>query len=125
MPVHQRDNSFQERRSNLRYPVQTEIEYRLVRGQRLMEAGHGEVINISNGGVLFRSAKPLPAGTKIELSLLWPARLSNGSILRVGVRGRVLRGTKNGTAVRILSYDFGLRRNCLGWTPAIEYHHRN
>ncbi len=125
MRVQHTDESFQERRSNLRYPVAAEIEFRLVYGQQLGEAGYGELVNISNGGILFRSATPLPAKAPIELSLAWPTRLGNGSALKLAVRGEIVRVRNKYAAVRIVSYNFRLRRNCLGWTTGVERHGRN
>jgi hypothetical protein len=56
-----------DQRSNRRYPIVLEIEYKLLRKGRVERLGLGKTLNVSSGGVLFEANEPLPAGSSIEL----------------------------------------------------------
>jgi hypothetical protein len=95
-----------DRRSGLRFPFDSGVEYRILRGGRTTESGPGRTLNISSSGVLFESdARPGP-GTTVELSIAWPARLYDGAPVQLRVRGRTVRVSGDAVAVRISSYDF-------------------
>ncbi|HJT86350.1 MAG TPA: PilZ domain-containing protein [Bryobacteraceae bacterium] len=97
-----------ERRSGRRYRLALTVEYRFFR-HRQIEMGRGSTVNLSSDGILFESASALPVGSKIELSIAWPARLGNSVGLSLAVSGRTVRVHGNLTAVRILGYVFRTR----------------
>jgi len=99
-------NGRDERRSDCRYPINAEVEYILRRRQRVAESGRGQLVNISGGGILFKSAGAIPPRMGIELFIAWPARPSNVSLF---VAGRTVRSEGTRTAVKILRYEFRTR----------------
>src|ERR1035437_4087422 len=95
-----------DRRSSRRYPLESDMAYRIVAGQRVLEAGSGRTVNMSASGVLFQSTCALPVGKHVELSIAWPARLSNKVRLQLRIMGRTIWSGSNSTAVQIQRYDF-------------------
>ena len=98
-----------DRRTGHRYPIDVEADYRLFRQGRLVQAGHGRTIDLSSSGVLFDAGRPLAPGMKIELSIHWPGRLSEGAALQLRVEGRTVRAQAGCTALRIMDYQFRTR----------------
>jgi len=99
-------------RRHRRYPIALEIQYKWF-NSRLEHMGSGTTMNISSGGVLFRSAQPLPTRCSVELALSWPFSL-NDCALKLVMRGRVVRSDDHSTAVQVSHYEFrtaGLRRD--------------
>jgi len=110
-----RAHSIDDRRGARRYPIQAELEYRIVRGGKLISSGRGHTIDISTGGILFRSASDVPssdvpADYRVELAVVWPAQLSGGIDLQFCARGRTVRSDQNRTAVKIDRYEFRTKR---------------
>jgi len=73
------------RRSNYRYPIRIDLEYRLLKGSRVLKAGRGRTVNFSSSGILFESEESLPPAMRIHLSIAWPARLNNRVALNLHV----------------------------------------
>ena len=69
-------------------------------------AGRGELINISSGGLLFRSDSVLPKGELIEVDLAWPTPLDAVQPTRLCIHGIVVRSDAGGTALSIAKYEF-------------------
>jgi len=105
--------SIDDRRLNRRYPVNSRVEYTIVGS---VVSGSGSMVNISRGGVLFRTADalPLPLGSQIALSIAWPGELTLAAALNLQVIGEVVRRHGNCTAARIRRCDFA-RRRCDVW----------
>jgi len=109
-PLPQTQGTFDMRRHH-RYPIALEVQYKWSYS-RLEQLGTGLTLNISSGGVLLRTAEPLPARCSIEMSLNWPFSL-NDCALKLVMRGRVVRSDNQSTAVQVAQYEFrtaGLRR---------------
>ena len=64
--------------------------------------------NIGSGGVFLKAQNPLPVGQQVELFLDWPAMLDGRRPLRLVIKGRALRSSARGTAVRLLRYEYQL-----------------
>ena len=96
------DSAFRERRRFRRFSLALPLQFRLGSGI----TGIGESINMSSGGLLFRSAATLPAGELIELELYWPVMLDEQRPLRLRLSGMILRGNPDGTAMAISKYEF-------------------
>lgn len=92
-----------ERRATRRYPISSDLYYRILHRKKVIECGRGRTIDISSTGLLFESNLTLPRGLKIEICIDWPA-LSDR--LELCAEGRIVRGKKNCTAVRIRKYSF-------------------
>jgi hypothetical protein len=80
-----------DRRNKLRFPFNRELRYKLLENDTIIAAGEGETIDMSSGGVAFRTNKTVTAGTLIELSISWPALLYDSCPMRLVVFGRVAR----------------------------------
>ena len=99
-----------ERRGNPRYPIDTALVYKLIRQGRTIEAGFGRTVDVSSSGILFESARSLPPGMQIEISMAWPARLSDAVDLQLCVLGLTVRGQDKRTAVIIRRHEFRTKR---------------
>jgi PilZ domain len=95
-----------ERRSNPRYPIHLDFDFRLLPDERPVLTGRGRVVNLSSSGVLFECDSDLPLGMWIELSIDWPVMLNNEVRLKLQGKGRVVRVKGNRIAVTIERYDF-------------------
>jgi c-di-GMP-binding flagellar brake protein YcgR len=93
-----------ELRVHRRYPIILAVQYKC-NHRRAQQRGSGTTINISSGGILFRSAEMLPLQSLIELALSWPVPL-NDCPLKLVMRGRVVRSASEATAVSVLHYEF-------------------
>ena len=98
-----------DRRKSRRYQIRADVEYCLIRRTRKVERGRGSVVNVSSGGVLFEAERALDVGFSIELTVAWPARLSDTVGLSLWIGGRTVRSDGNRTAVTIRQYEFHTR----------------
>lgn len=111
-----------ERRAKLRFAVNREVRYKLLKNDRIVATGKGETINMSSGGVAFRtdalSQATLPEGGHyIELSISWPALLDNNCPMRLVVFGKVTRVSDSMIASTVEKWEF--RTGSRQITPAI------
>ena len=95
-----------ERRSTDRFPIEREVRYKVVSKRSGNEAGSGQTVNFSSGGVLFTTEQMLIPGKKIELAISWPAQLDSRCPLKLLARGRIVRCDSNRAAVEIQQYEF-------------------
>ena len=97
----------EERRSTQRYSVALELRYRSIRGQDSVDTGTGISINLSAGGILFRTQSDLRIGEVIEISLPWPAWRPEGiPAINLYILGQTLRTEGNCVAVRIWKHFY-------------------
>ena len=97
-----------ERRGNDRFPIESELRYRLL-DARAPESGLGRTLNMSSSGVLFTSESALPIGRKVELSVDWPAELNENCGLKLVAQGKIVRSSTECAAITIDKYDFRTR----------------
>ena len=95
-----------ERRRSSRFPIEREVRYKTLNQRTEILAGNGKTLNISSSGVLFTSDHELPVGTRLELSISWPAQLNEKCFLNLVARGRVTRHIKGSLALQIQQYEF-------------------
>ena len=95
-----------ERRRSSRFPIEREVRYKTLNQRAEILAGNGRTLNISSSGVLFTSDHDLPVGTRLEVSISWPAQLNEKCLLNLVARGRVIRHTKGQLALQIQQYEF-------------------
>jgi hypothetical protein len=95
-----------EQRSHQRYPIQLEMEYRLLNKGRAEHSGTGKTCNISSGGVLFEALGTPPMGSTIEVMLSWPFLLEGVCPLRLVMRGRIVRSDVRGIAIQSSYHEF-------------------
>jgi PilZ domain len=95
-----------ERRRSSRFPIEREVRYKTLNQRAEIMAGNGKTLNISSSGVLFTSDHDLPVGTRLEVSISWPAQLNEKCLLNLVARGRVIRHSKGQLALQIQQYEF-------------------
>jgi hypothetical protein len=100
------DASGAERRRSSRFPIERELRYKTLNQRAEILAGNGKTLNISSSGVLFTSDHELPVGTRLEVSISWPAQLNERCLLNLVARGRVTRHIKGQLALQIQQYEF-------------------
>lgn len=91
-----------DRRQHFRYPLNLEVQYRLPDKR----AGLGKTLNISSGGIFFKTSGPLPQRSQIHLAIDWPFLLDGVCHLKLMVRGQVVRSDAKATAIKVSSYEF-------------------
>jgi hypothetical protein len=98
--------SERERRVKRRFPIEQDVLYKMLYGQRIAETGIGKTMNISSGGIWFSTETVLSSGMPIELSLSWPVLLNDSCPIKLMIYGCVIRSSRRGTAAIIERYDF-------------------
>ncbi|PWU07883.1 MAG: hypothetical protein C5B51_08865 [Terriglobia bacterium] len=98
-----------DRRSGHRYKITADLEYRVIHEGQILQTGSGRTLDVSRGGILFKSQEILPVGTLLELAVAWPARLDNSVALNLCVSGEIARASGDHNAVRILKHEFCVR----------------
>jgi len=98
--------STSERRRSSRFPIEREVRYKTLNQRAEILSGYGKTLNISSSGVLFTSDHELPIGTRLELSISWPAQLNEKCLLNLVARGRITRHAKGQLALQIQQYEF-------------------
>ncbi len=109
MPLEQEQACDADRRSTDRFPIESELRYKVVEDRGAREAGVGRTLNMSSSGVLFTSETQLPVGQRVELSVDWPAQLNENCGLKLVALGRIVRSSGEAAAMRIDKYDFRTR----------------
>ena len=69
----------QANRVDRRYPIALPLRYSAQRRKTPYAQGTGQTLAIGSASVLFVAGEPLVAGTSVELTLDWPARLAGPS----------------------------------------------
>lgn len=65
-----------ERRATDRFPIESDLRYKLIEAKFLAETGQGRTLNMSSGGILFTAEGSIPVGRRVEVSVEWPAQLN-------------------------------------------------
>jgi hypothetical protein len=98
-----------ERRTTDRFPIETGLRYKLIGKDVSANTGSGLTLNMSSSGILFTTPAPLPAGDRVQVSVDWPASLSEQCGLTLVAQAKIVRSSENATAVVIEKYDFRTR----------------
>lgn len=94
------------RRNKIRFPMQRDLRYKLLKDGATVESGTGLTVDIGSGGVGFEVGRDVPAGNFIELSISWPVLLEDACPMRLIVFGRVVRSENGRAACTIDKYEF-------------------
>ncbi|HLI84007.1 MAG TPA: PilZ domain-containing protein [Bryobacteraceae bacterium] len=101
------ERNSEERRESPRFDVRLTLRYRLSqKGEADSRWQTGVTRDMSKGGVGFKTKRPLPVGSHIELRIDWPARHESAEPVDLQATGFVVRSDQNRTAVRISSHRF-------------------
>jgi hypothetical protein len=95
-----------DRRSDRRYDIALDLRWKVIRRRRVLDAGTGITLDLSSGGILFETDRPLPTGLNVELAISWPVLLHNVAPLQLVVTGRIVRTSGRRTAVRMIQHEF-------------------
>ena len=99
-------NGERERRYKRRFPMEQDVRYKMLYGQRIAETGSGRTTNVSSSGIWFSTESMLTTGMPIELSLNWPVLLNDTCPMKLMIYGCVVRSNERGAAVAIERYEF-------------------
>jgi hypothetical protein len=92
-----------ERRSHRRFELELELRCKLMDSREVFP---GKTCDLCSGGVRFQVDCHIPVGTNVELSILWPVLLGNVCVLKLVMRGPVVRSGADGIAIQRVSYEF-------------------
>jgi hypothetical protein len=95
-----------DRRLQRRYPLELDLEFRVIDGDNVVFTGTGKTGNLSSGGVLFHAGDDVQYGPHVELAVRWPAVLGNSPFLELRIFGRMVRNDSQGVAMRMSRYHF-------------------
>ncbi len=95
-----------ERRARKRYEVRLAIRYRVSQRGTIARVGNGTTSEMSTDGLSFRTRKPLPIGSHIEMEIDWPMRYSDIYPMDLQCTGFIVRSEGGRTAVRLMSRKF-------------------
>ena len=99
----------EERRKAKRFAIELELRYKTIGKREEPLIGFGKTVNISSSGVLFTCEQKFVAGTRLELSICWPAQLNEHCSLNLVARGCVARSERDHLALRVDRYEFRTR----------------
>ena len=100
------DRTAQERRETKRYELHLPIHYRVSQKGSVARWGTGITREISTTGLSFRTRKPLPIGSHVEMIVDWPAKYSEDQPIDLQLTGFIVRSDSHRTAVRVTSRRF-------------------
>ncbi|MBZ5728250.1 MAG: PilZ domain-containing protein [Acidobacteriia bacterium] len=95
-----------DRRNSRRYDIRLPVHYRVSQKWVMARSGSATTCEISTSGLSFRSRKPLPVGSHIEMIIDWPARYGDVYPIDLQATGFVVRSEHGRTAVRVTSRKF-------------------
>jgi len=95
-----------DRRAKRRYPINLDVQYKLLKHRRVERLGSGRTLNVSSGGVLFEADGLLPTSGPIEIALNWPFLLHGSCGLKLVMRGRIVRTDDKATAMKAEFHEF-------------------
>jgi hypothetical protein len=95
-----------ERRSDRRYEIVLEVQWKLVHRRRVVESGTGRTHDLSSHGILFDAGRRLVAGRILELSIAWPVLLHGTAAMKLVASGKVVRSNGTLAAIRMTQHEF-------------------
>jgi hypothetical protein len=108
-PAHSFETRTTERRASPRYPLEAELEYRVLTAGQESWTHAGHTLNMSRNGLLFHTEEYLENGAAVELWIDWPARPRDlERWLRIW--GWVVRQRDRSVAIAIRQYSFEQHR---------------
>jgi hypothetical protein len=107
--AHSVESTSSERRASARYPLNAELEYRILTPGQESWVRLGRTLNMSRSGLLFQTEEFLENGSPVELWIDWPARPPElERWLRIW--GWVVRQRERSVAIAIRQYSFEQHR---------------
>jgi hypothetical protein len=85
------------------------MEYELIRGSQVLEAGRGTTIEISSGHIVFVPENQISAGLSINATVDFPSH-DDGLVPKLRIWGETVDVERGRVAVRILGYEFFMEK---------------
>ena len=98
-----------ERRASVRFPLTLDVRYSVSHRRAPVEAGSGQIIDLSSSGLRFAAQGPLEPGLKLDVAIDWPVLLDGRVQLQLIVTGVVVWSSGTETALQIQQHDFRTR----------------
>ncbi len=95
-----------DRRTSFRFPLQLPVRYRAIGSSTPSEWIVSESVDISSGGLFFKTSEAVVPGQSLEAWVSWPVFLDNHIPLRLATKGLVVRNAPEGVAMRFETYEF-------------------
>jgi hypothetical protein len=95
-----------ERRASRRYPVNADVEFRLISDSEIGAYQRACLVNLSTNDLMLECDGELAQGQEVELMIQWPARRGKGAEIVLHAIGHTVRVDGSCTAVRIARSDF-------------------
>ena len=100
----------EDRRRKKRYPMNLQVEYKIVKNYLVVGNGTGTTIDMSSSGIAFQTDQPLKVGSYLEVSASWPVLLDGSCPLKLVVFGKVVRSDGQITAIAADRHEFRTRK---------------
>ena len=107
-----------DRRRKKRYPMNLQVEYKMVKNYLVVGTGNGTTVDMSSSGISFQTGTPLKVGNYLELAANWPVLLDGSCPLKLVVFGKVVRSDERITALAIDRHEFRTRKAGTQQVPA-------
>ena len=107
-----------DRRRKKRYPMNLQVEYKVVKNYLVVGNGTGTSVDMSSNGIAFTTDQMLKVGSYLELSANWPVLLDGACPLKLVVFGKVVRSDERMTALRVDRHEFRTRKAGLTQTTS-------
>ncbi len=95
-----------DRRNDRRYAIRLDLRWKLIRRRRVLDSGTGQSVDLSSGGILIETDRPLPVGLNIELSVAWPVMLHDTAPMQLVISGRIARSAGRLAGIRMMQHEF-------------------
>lgn len=89
-----------------RYAIELDLRIVVREPGGAVAVGTGSTLDLSSGGVLFRSAAPLAVGAHVELWIRWPASLDRARPLTLIAHGIVVRKHDDIYGLNLVRHEF-------------------
>ncbi len=89
------------------YPVSMEVRYKV--RARMPRVGMGQTSRMSSREIVFTADQTIDEGSKVEISIAWPAMLNQCVPLQLVIEGEVIRQRQSVMTARIQKYHFRTR----------------
>ncbi|HVN06907.1 MAG TPA: hypothetical protein VMT86_20955 [Bryobacteraceae bacterium] len=100
----------QDRPSEKRtFPIEQQVRYRCMEQSRASATGAGRTLEISSREVRFTTEHVLKRGERVRVAVDWPAMLDNCCLIKLDIRGSVVRSSPQSATVKIERYEFRTR----------------
>ena len=96
--------------SDRSYPIRADLNYWVIKDDRVLITGTGHTKTMSGRDLWFESNKCLGVGNLVELAITWPVRLDHTVPLRLFVEGRTVGVEGNSTKIEIKRHEFRTSR---------------